>query len=120
MLSQKKCKYFNRGFCKLLNRGCKFNHPTEICEDWCEKSGCIKRHPKTCRYGYRCKYGKNCAYFHPFKLRNGEGNTSFSVKDNVEKGNSCEVEESKAAVKVLELEVKESKVIIEELKNKSD
>ena len=118
MLSRKKCKFFYRGFCKRLNRGCKFNHPIEICEEWCDKSGCPKRHPKTCRYGYRCKFGSNCAYFHPFQFRKGEENKSSHVENNVEKEKDCEIERLKSIVKVLEMEVEESKVIVNELKDK--
>ena len=35
-----------------MKRGCQFVHPHEICEDWCHRSGCLKRHPKICKYGY--------------------------------------------------------------------
>ena len=45
---QKKCKYFNRGHCKYVNR-CRNSHPTEICSTYregnkCNQSSCQKRH----------------------------------------------------------------------------
>ena len=107
MLSKKKCKFFDKGFCKLSERGCQFYHPKETCQDWCEKSGCPKRHPKTCRYGYRCKFDREN------KLCEGNEN-------NIDNKNECLIEQLKNSVKLLELEIDGSKVTANKLKHKID
>jgi transcriptional regulator with PAS, ATPase and Fis domain len=50
----KKCRYFNRGFCKYREK-CRFYHPEHICEAYlksnnCEQKECCKRHPKRCTW----------------------------------------------------------------------
>jgi uncharacterized membrane-anchored protein YhcB (DUF1043 family) len=37
---QKRCKYFNRGHCKYVNR-CRNSHPTEICSTYLGGKGCL-------------------------------------------------------------------------------
>ena len=50
----KKCRYHNRGYCKLKGN-CNFFHSTSICQQFlddreCQKKGCIERHPRDCRF----------------------------------------------------------------------
>ena len=65
--SEKLCKFQNSGFCKYKTK-CHFKHVQDICYDKkCEKTGCLKRHPKRCRYFYLrsfCKFKENCKYSH--------------------------------------------------------
>ena len=51
---RRKCRYFNRGFCKF-GKTCLFVHPSTICDkllngDVCKTRGCQHRHPKNCRH----------------------------------------------------------------------
>ena len=51
---RKRCRYYNRGFCKYTTK-CKFVHPTETCKVYlsgkiCDKSDCEFRHPKICKW----------------------------------------------------------------------
>ena len=68
----KKCRYFNRGYCKFGEK-CMYYHASEICqvyaeEGTCLKHRCIKRHPKKCRYWSKhpegCRFGERCKYLH--------------------------------------------------------
>ena len=51
----RRCKFFNRGFCKE-GSACPFLHPLENCQEYCtsgsclEGKKCIKRHPYKCKY----------------------------------------------------------------------
>ena len=52
--STKKCRYQNRGFCKL-KKECEFRHSEFICEEYLQVGKCLKRvwpgrHPKDCQY----------------------------------------------------------------------
>ena len=51
---KKRCRYFNRGFCKYKTK-CRFVHPKHICKEHasnkkCENLECQDRHPKTCKW----------------------------------------------------------------------
>ena len=67
---KKKCRYFNRGFCKYKTK-CRFVHPKQICQQHtkdnkCEKRYCQDRHPKTCKWlstEFGCKRS-DCEYLH--------------------------------------------------------
>ena len=50
----KRCRYFNRGFCKYKNK-CRFVHPNKICNIYlknqtCNEKSCSDRHPKLCKW----------------------------------------------------------------------
>ena len=68
---RKRCRYFNRGFCKYLNK-CRFVHPLDICGDYlrddkCERRECCDRHPKRCKWDNSdkgCRRGNECLYLH--------------------------------------------------------
>ena len=69
-LVRKKCRYFNRGYCKYTSK-CRFSHPREICQTYlegynCNQRECEKRHPKSCKWieGSRSCKRQNCAYLH--------------------------------------------------------
>ena len=54
MEKRRKCRYFDRGYCKYKNK-CRYKHPKEICEEYfkygkCLNKGCERRHPKTCKW----------------------------------------------------------------------
>ena len=86
--STKKCKYFNRGYCKNVEL-CPFSHPQEVCQEHlssgkCSDYGsCQKRHPRECRYWkkHECFHGGSCLYLHQ-KIPNNE----LDVKDPKENG----------------------------------
>ena len=63
---ERKCKFWNAGFCKF-KEACPFQHPVEICnEDKCEYKTCIKRHPKICKQWTKgsCKFQDLCEFRH--------------------------------------------------------
>jgi TolA-binding protein len=52
--NDKKCRYYNRGFCKYVEK-CRYFHPSETCEKHlenfkCNEKGCMRRHPKLCKW----------------------------------------------------------------------
>ena len=67
---QKKCRYFNRGFCKYTTK-CRLVHPKHICQEHtknkkCENGDCQDRHPKVCKWlssEVVCKR-TDCEYLH--------------------------------------------------------
>ena len=67
----KKCKYFNRGYCKHKSK-CRFIHPEQICEEYlekykCERKECSWRHPIICKWlssRSGCTRGSDCTYLH--------------------------------------------------------
>ena len=70
--SNRKCRYYNRGFCKFEQK-CKFGHPKLVCEEYvqdglCLEKKCPKRHPRHCRYWANtpegCSRNENCQYLH--------------------------------------------------------
>ena len=77
-IKQNKCRYFNRGYCKF-KENCRFFHSSVICEDFLEigicksSEGCIKRHPKNCRYWCKraegCRRGENYEFLHLESMR---------------------------------------------------
>ena len=63
---ERKCKFWNAGFCKF-KEACPFQHPVEICnEDKCEYKTCIKRHPQICKQWTKgsCKFQDLCEFRH--------------------------------------------------------
>ena len=68
-LKAKKCKYFDRGYCKYKFE-CKFVHHGEICKTYlegkkCNDKNCKNRHPKVCKWWLRGECGRNnCEYLH--------------------------------------------------------
>ena len=61
------CSHFMYGFCKF-QKHCPKQHIEVICPNYkyCDNNGCIKRHPKKCKYYERngnCRF-ENCAYSH--------------------------------------------------------
>ena len=94
-LSEHLCKFQNSGFCKFRAK-CHFKHVFEICsENKCDKSKCLKRHPKKCRYHFlkrSCKFKQSCEYSH---------------------GQEKEIQD----IKLIRLEVEQLKKINKELEN---
>ena len=70
--SRKRCRYYNRGFCKYRNKS-RFTHPTNICKIYeetgkCGDKECGDRHPKQCKWlksteGYK-RGEQECEYLH--------------------------------------------------------
>ena len=61
-----KCKFNNRGYCKLKEQ-CDKKHSDIVCEDLdCTEEKCEKRHPNPCKFGPRCQFNKKneCLYLH--------------------------------------------------------
>ena len=68
----RKCRYYNRGFCKY-GRQCKFYHPKLVCSEYlrdgiCLQIKCPKRHPRHCRHWTSktegCNRNETCQYLH--------------------------------------------------------
>ena len=96
--SEKKCKYFNVGYCKY-NEKCRFIHPKEICEKYqegkCNGSNCLDRHPKPCKWfkGLTgCRRKEACHFSHDTLVCDGQGNKA--QKNEITKFNcvSCKYE----------------------------
>ena len=68
----KKCKYFNRGYCKYKLKKCRFSHPKDVCKEYledfkCGVKDCPDRHPAVCKWlksKYGCKRAEECDYLH--------------------------------------------------------
>ena len=102
LISEKrKCNFYNVGYCKNWNKGCKFFHPAEACQsDNCDSKSCPKRHQKECKYlRHRkfCKHGVNCQFKHIEKK-------VVSKKDNLDE-----------EIKALQENIKEKDVVIKDL-----
>ena len=74
---KKKCRYFNRGFCKYGQK-CRFYHPRQVCNEFllegiCRQHKCPQRHPRHCRYWTTrqegCNRGDFCQYLHVHEKR---------------------------------------------------
>ena len=71
IIKRKKCRYFNRGYCKYKDK-CRYMHPKNICTEYlqsmkCETRDCLGRHPKTCKWWSKqdgCTRGSECGYLH--------------------------------------------------------
>ena len=84
------CKHFMYGYCKLKHK-CPKEHIDILCQNYreCDNNGCVKRHPKTCRYfarNRRCRY-ERCAYSHDedgidFKIETAENEIS-ALRDDI-------------------------------------
>ena len=95
----RKCRHFNRGFCKFRNN-CNFDHNPEICDDYlrnklCKRTDCPHRHPKPCRNvknGERCNWGQNCLYLHIISNETSKSEEN-SIADNITKSitYSCDI-----------------------------
>ena len=68
----KKCRYFNRGFCKY-RENCRYYHSAVICKEYvkegfCRKNNCSERHPKSCKFWTKtsggCPRGEKCQFLH--------------------------------------------------------
>ena len=68
----RKCRYFNRGFCKYREK-CRYYHSAVICKEYvkegcCRKNICSERHPKSCKFWTKtsggCPRGENCQFLH--------------------------------------------------------
>jgi hypothetical protein len=68
--TKKKCRYYNRGFCKRKS-DCRFVHPKHVCKEHirnnkCENKECPDRHPQECKWltsTFGCKR-EGCEYLH--------------------------------------------------------
>ena len=63
---QRRCKFWNAGFCKY-KKDCHLRHPDVICnKDNCSDKTCLDRHPKPCKHwktGF-CKFEEACEFTH--------------------------------------------------------
>ena len=66
-VSSRKCHFYNIGYCKHKDKGCKHVHPEEKCAlPRCTDIGCPKRHQKYCIHKGSCKflYNQSCEFLH--------------------------------------------------------
>ena len=96
---RRKCRYFNRGFCKYGD-SCAYFHPSTICEEYLRESICLRerceeRHPKHCRYWSNspegCRY-KSCKYLHVVSEKYCEMDQESTSSDVDEQSSgNCEI-----------------------------
>ena len=56
--SETKCKYNNRGYCKL-KEACENIHSDKVCDNLdCNEDECEDRHPNPFKFGPRCQFNK--------------------------------------------------------------
>ena len=82
---QKKCSYYNKGYCKFTRKegGCRNFHPKNICKKLnCKDKSCEERHPKPCRFDDCCRFQTRCQYNHERQAANH--NHSEEVKSLTE------------------------------------
>ena len=69
MSGVKKCSYYNVDHCKFPRKenGCKIYHPEECCQllNFID-TDCLRRQPRTCKFGETCIFQNNCLYKHVF------------------------------------------------------
>ena len=104
---QKKCKYFNSGYCNK-RESCPFAHPDEICQEHlssgkCENYRyCQRRHHRECRNWARdLLCFQSCAYLHKESVQNEDDNRS-NVDTSTAKLITIEVNGKKVTVEKLE------------------
>ena len=70
---KQKCNFYNVGYCRKWDKGCKFIHPAESCQsESCEIRSCPKRHQRECKYFKHessCKRGSTCQFKHKKKKK---------------------------------------------------
>ena len=77
-VSSIKCYFFNIGYCKKRDKGCKHIHPEERCVlSKCANKYCLKRHQRPCRYKSNCNFLKTQTFEYIHKE-----NTRFDNCDN--------------------------------------
>ena len=70
--SERRCRYWNRGYCREGTTKCPFHHPPDDCqqhllEGRCSSQGCGQRHRKRCKYWgtpIGCFRKGQCQYLH--------------------------------------------------------
>ena len=70
--NMKRCRWWNRGYCREGTARCPYNHPTEDCEQnlqdgHCFIQGCTLRHRRRCKYwgtADGCFRKEDCQYLH--------------------------------------------------------
>ena len=81
---QRKCKFYNSGFCRYKDE-CFFIHPKTICiEEACRDKNCLDRHPKQCRYEDKCRRRLSCLYKHK-EMNHSEYVTLKSSNEHLKK-----------------------------------
>ena len=112
--SFKRCRYFNRGYCKK-GSDCLYSHPQETCQEYLESGSCAsfrscrKRHPKECRYWKRhhCFRGNECMFLHQAVL-NTVGNLSSVDAPEIRENSTNEVNGKKTNKNVIVEDKEES------------
>ena len=65
-MSQHKCEYFNKGYCKQKDK-CSKTHPLKECDGDCnDKRTCLRRHGVSCKIINQCAFyaSKSCDFLH--------------------------------------------------------
>ena len=98
-MSETVCKFFNRGYCKYL----KNFHAKDICKGQCNKTECIKRHPKNCKFGIKCRRNSSFAYKHSTESNENANESVF--KEIKEEVNRLKEENKSNIDKITQLEI---------------
>ena len=85
MISQSKCVYYDKGFCKEKEQ-CSKEHPSENCDGKCtDKKTCPLRHRKLCKNGDHCVFHESdsCEFLYD-KEKNTEDKHMKEIIENIE------------------------------------
>ena len=85
MISQSKCVYYDKGFCKEKEQ-CSKEHPSANCDGQCtDKRTCPLRHRQLCKNGDRCIFHESdsCEFLHDTE-KNSEGKNVKEIIENIE------------------------------------
>ena len=101
-----KCNFYNVGYCKNSNKGCKFYHPKVSCEsEKCDYKNCQNRHQKECKFFNLekfCKHGSKCEFKHlKKKIKSKEDSLEKQdhAVDEIIKGKDDEIKNLKKSIK---------------------
>ena len=90
--SQKRCRYWNKGYCREGSTKCAFSHPPDDCkqhlqEGRCSSKGCGLRHRKICKFwrtSEGCFRQGRCQYLH----ENDPADVTKEKENEMEKAHS--------------------------------
>ena len=84
-MSQNKCEYFNKGYCKQTDK-CTKTHPIKECDGDCnDKKTCPKRHRVPCKNLKKCDFyaSKSCEFLHVEHIREETIIDGVDIKDTI-------------------------------------
>ena len=101
-MSQIKCEYFDKGYCKQKTQ-CTKRHPLVDCDSKCaNENTCPLRHRIVCKNGGQCKFLEThcCSFLHPQPMH-FEENVIQDITDKIKAVNG-NIENCENKIKLLE------------------